>query len=473
MATGSISDRNEMARLIAALDWHNCALGPMRDWPACLRAAIELALPAHAQIAIFAGDDYVALYNDAYATTIGNKHPTVLGRPAREGWAELWADLEPLLYEVRTTGNTVSARDRPFHIDRYGYVETVHFDISYSPIRDEDGCIQAVLCIVAETTERVKALKAERRLSAIVSSSTDAILGMDLDRNITAWNRGAEVLYGYAEHEILGRAVTLLVPDNRPEEEDLIMAQIMAGKLIDTFETQRRHKNGSLIDVSLCVSPIHDRQGRIVGASKIARDIGSKKQAERLQRLLMGELNHRVKNVLATVQAIANQSFGRDEPERFKPFSDRLRALAQAHDLLIQRSWEGASLASVVDGVASAFGHERFEIEGPDLHLPPRAVVTLSLALHELATNAAKYGALSVPGGNISIHWACWSETATFQLTWQERGGPTVTPPTETGFGSMLITDALAAELNGEVELHHQPDGTVCQVRAPLDASWD
>jgi len=465
--------RNDLASLIAELDWSTCPLGPMNEWPDCLRTAIDLILPAHAQIVIFAGEDYVALYNDAYAPTIGNKHPRALGRPAREGWAELWSDLEPLLRQVRTTGETVSAQDRPFHIDRHGYVETAYFDISYSPVRNAAGKIQAVLCIVAETTEQVKALEAERRLSAIVSSSTDAILGMDLKQRITAWNRGAEALYGYAEHEVLGQHVTLILPADRPNEEDLIMAQILDGIRIDTHETQRRHKDGSLIEVSLTVSPIHDRAGRIVGASKIARDISGRKKAERLQQLLMGELKHRVKNVLATVQAIANQSFGAADPDKSKTFSDRLRALAMAHDLLTQKDWESASLTSITNGVVTAFGAERFRIQGPEIHLPPRAVVTLSMAMHELATNAAKYGALSQPEGSVSIEWTYCPDKGAFELVWQETGGPAVEEPADSGFGSMLIRDALAAELNGEVDLDFRPEGVVCRIRAPLHASWE
>jgi len=465
--------RTGTARLIAELDWSNCPLGPISEWPDCLRSALDLALPAHAQIVIFAGEDYVALYNDAYAPTIGNKHPSALGRPAREGWAELWSDLEPLLRQVRMTGETVSAPDRPFHIDRHGYVETVYFDISYSPVRDAAGEIHAVLCIVAETTERMKALEAERRLSAIVSSSTDAILGMDLGYRITAWNRGAEALYGYTEHEVLGQPVTLILPADRPNEEDLIMAQIMRGIRIETHETQRRHKDGSLIEVSLTVSPIHDRAGRIVGASKIARDISGRKKAERLQQLLMGELKHRVKNVLATVQAIANQSFGSVDPEKSRTFSDRLRALAMAHDLLTQQSWESASLTSIVTGVVAPFGAERFQVEGPEVYLPPRAVVTLSMALHELATNAVKYGALSQPSGSVSIEWTYCPDKGGFQLAWHEINGPSVVEPERRGFGSMLIRDALAAELNGEVELDFDRKGVVCRIRAPLDASWE
>ncbi|MTH33177.1 PAS domain S-box protein [Paracoccus limosus] len=465
--------QNDLAHLIAALDWPTCPLGPKGEWPDCLRAAVDLILPTHAQIVIFAGPDYVALYNDAHAATIGNKHPRALGRPAREGWAELWSELEQMLRRVSTTGETVSALDRPFHIDRRGFLEEVRFDFSFSPIRDARGRIHAVLCIVAETTERLKALEAERRLAAIVSSSGDAILGMDMQQRITAWNRGAEALYGYAAAEVLGRPVTLILPEDRPDEEDRIMAQIISGVRVDTHETQRRHKDGSLIDVSLTVSPIHDHAGRIIGASKIARDISGRKKSERLRQLLMGELKHRVKNVLATVQAIANQSFGAAEPEKSRAFSDRLRALGRAHDLLTQRNWESASLVSIVDGVVSAFGAERFRVTGPDMPLPPRAVVTLSMAMHELATNAAKYGALSQPTGLVSIDWGCCPEKDEFQLTWRESGGPTVKEPVRTGFGSMLIQDALAAELNGEVELEFAPEGVTCRIRAPLSATWE
>lgn len=463
----------EMARLIDEFDWAGTSIGPKDVWSPSLRLAVNLALLSHAQIVFFAGDEYIAIYNDAYAPTIGSKHPSALGHPARDGWSELWSDLEPLLARVRATGETVSAQDRPFFIERKGYVETVYFDISYSPVREPDGTIEAVMCIVSETTDRVKALAAERRLSAIVASSMDAILGTDLDQRITAWNRGAEKLYGYSESEVLGRPVTILVPPECPQEEDLIMAQIMSGMRIDTHETRRLHKDGRLIDVSLTVSPIHDSGGLIVGASKIARDISGRKKAERLQRLLLGELNHRVKNVLATVQVIARQSFEIAAPQQSRTFFERLGAMARAHDLLTRESWEGATMASVATGVAEAFGRDRFDLSGPDLGLPPRSVVALAMALHELATNAAKYGALSVPRGRVMLEWHCSPDEGLFELRWEEKDGPAVCRPDEEGFGSMLIRDAVATELDGEVELTYAPTGVTYVVRAPINSQWD
>ena len=127
----------ETGALVRALDWSKTSLGPISAWPAHLKATISLMLPAQAQIVLFWGREFVALYNDAYAPTIGDKHPKALGRPARENWAELWGDLEPLLRRVLETGGTVFAKDRPFYIERHGYPENVYFDISYSPVRHE------------------------------------------------------------------------------------------------------------------------------------------------------------------------------------------------------------------------------------------------------------------------------------------------------------------------------------------------
>src|SRR5215475_4289099 len=166
---------SEMGALVRALDWSKTSLGPISAWPAHLKAVVSLMLPAQAQIVLFWGPELVALYNDAYAPTIGDKHPQALGRPARENWAELWDDLEPLLRRVLETGETVFAKDRPFYIERHGYPEDVYFDISYSPVHDEAGGVVGVLCIVGETTERVvtqrELAKTQERLNQALTAS--------------------------------------------------------------------------------------------------------------------------------------------------------------------------------------------------------------------------------------------------------------------------------------------------------------
>mgnify|MGYP001556936229 CR=1 FL=1 len=169
-----LADGGKMAQRIRDLPWHTSPLGPMEGWSPALLNSVSLVLPAQAQIVLFWGPEYVALYNDAYVPTIGDKHPRALGRPARENWSELWDDLEPLLRGVRETGQTFFAKDSTFYIERSsGKGETVHFDVSYSLIREADGSPGGILCIVSETTERVRGQEALRRSEERVRLATE------------------------------------------------------------------------------------------------------------------------------------------------------------------------------------------------------------------------------------------------------------------------------------------------------------
>jgi two-component system CheB/CheR fusion protein len=180
-------------------------------------------------------------------------------------------------------------------------------------------------------------------------------------------------------------------------------------------------------------------------------------------------LNHRVKNSLATVQAIAFQTLKGDTPlaEARSRFEARLIALSRAHNLLTEQNWEGAGLERVVrDSVEHLAGDCRFRIEGPGLWLAPRSALALALALHELGTNAAKYGALSVDGGVVDVVWQ--EADGIFRLDWKERGGPAVVAPTRRGFGSRLIEQGLGADLGGEARIAFEPDGLRCTVEAAV-----
>ncbi len=463
----------DLAELIRTFDWASTSLGPMPQWPSCLRLAVDLMLPSTAEIVMFWGPDFIALYNDAYAPTIGSKHPHALGKPAHENWSELWQDLEPMLQRVLQHGETVSAKDRPFYIERHGHPETVFFDISYSPVRDENGTVRGVFCIVNETTERVVAQVAQQRLAAIIESTDAAIMSIDLEARITSWNAGAERLYGFAAEDIIGHSVTVLLPADRSEEEHAILSRIRCGERIEPYETVRLHKSGADIDVSLTVSPVRDATGQIVGASKIARDIRARKEAERLQRLLMRELTHRVKNVLATVRAIANKTFrGEEHILARTAFDARLFALSKAHDLLTAESWSGAELSALVADVLSPYGTANIAITGPRLWLPSEVVLSFALALHELATNAAKYGALSVSGGRVDIRWGIVSGASPrLTMSWRESGGPPVATPRRKGFGSRLI-ELLSTQMNGDVRIEYASSGVVCEIEAPVQDDW-
>jgi PAS domain S-box-containing protein len=471
----AVPDQGELAALIRRYDWAGTSLGPMSSWPIQLRCAVDIALPSRAQIVMFCGPEFVAIYNDAYAPTIGTKHPAALGKPAIENWGELWDDLEPLLRQVLETGETVFAKDRPFYIERHNKPEMVYFDISYSPVFDANERVLAVFCIVSETTARVGYDATLKRLASIISSSEDAILGIDLAMMVTDWNDGAEKLYGYSSSEILGRSVTVLIPDDRVDEEARIIARIKAGERIETHETIRRHKSGKLLDVSLTVSPIYGADGRIVGASKIARDITARKEAERVQEVLIGELNHRVKNILATVAAIARQTFAgaQDLDAGRAAFDARLQSLARAHDLLTHGNWEAASLRRVVSEALSAYPTDRLDINGPEISVSPKAVVAIALIVHELATNAAKYGALSAEAGKVSVSWKLEGQPDPYLiLLWSESGGPPVAPPSRRGFGSRLIEAMSSGQLKGRAEVAYDEGGLRCLISAPLDGEW-
>lgn len=236
-------------------------------------------------------------------------------------------------------------------------------------------------------------------------------------------------------------------------------------------------KDGNLIDVSLTVSPLKDGKGQIIGASKIARDITEKRQEERRHLLLINELNHRVKNTLATVQSLASQTFrGERDSHAFRQFENRLVALARAHDLLTQESWQGADLHEILTRSLQAVCLDpgrQLEVSGPPCRLNPKLALSLSMAFHELGANATKHGALSVDGGKVAVHWSIdgSGEGKTLHLTWRELHGPSVTAAEKRGFGSRLLEQALARELNAQVLLSFPESGVNFSLTAPLPAS--
>lgn len=225
------SGGNPLDRLLAARDWSTSPLGLPENWPQSLRDALAVLLPSHAQIALFWGADYVALYNPAYAQTIGNKHPDALGNPAQPYWAESWDELGPMLAHVRTTGRTLSARDRRFYTERYGFGETVYFDISLSPVRDEHGAVAGVMSVVSETTERVKADRRLREseaalrasealareqadeLAVMYDNSPVGLAVLDTDLRYVRINRQLAEWNGLSIAEHIGRHVSEIVPE--------------------------------------------------------------------------------------------------------------------------------------------------------------------------------------------------------------------------------------------------------------------
>jgi PAS domain S-box-containing protein len=333
------------------------------------------------------------------------------------------------------------------------------------PVRDSSGTITAYGTVTRNLTEAKQVEQRIYSLASIVESSDDAIVAKDLNGIIKSWNKGAERIFGFAAGEVIGRPITIVIPLERHDEEQEILARIRNGERIDHFETVRQRKDGGLIDISLTVSPVRNAKGEVIGASKIARDITDQRRTQQQIATLARETEHRSKNVLANVQAIVAVSQS-DTPDGLKrAIEGRIRALANVHSLFAENRWLGANLQAIaINELApySGANERRVQIYGPPLLLAPELAQAMAMTLHELATNAAKYGALSSPDGQIDLNWS-HGRDGRLTLQWREIGGPAVQKPTRQGFGSRIV-DRMISQLDGEVRFDWRTDGLVCQI---------
>ena len=329
------------------------------------------------------------------------------------------------------------------------------------PLFDSSGNLTGAVNTLVDLSDRQQFEQSTHRLKAIVDSSEDAIVAKDLDGNITNWNPGAERLFGHTAEEAIGKPITIIIPPDRLEEEPGILARIRSGERVEHFETIRQRKDGTLVDISLTVSPIRDHRGRIIGASKIARDISERKRAQERQTLLLREMSHRVKNLFALSSAIITLSTrqARTPQELAEAVRSRLGALARAHDLTMADLKEElastpTTFEAVVQTVLAPYVPPTgggLLVSGPAVTVQGNAVTSVALLLHEFATNAAKYGALARSDGQIAIMWSIKDDN--LELNWTERGGPRVKgPPTQAGFGTFLTDSTVTGHLNGVVE---------------------
>jgi PAS domain S-box-containing protein len=235
----------------------------------------------------------------------------------------------------------------------------------------------------------------------------------------------------------------------------------------------RRPDNGELRWLSRHIDFVHDENGKPVKMFGIMQDVTDRREARARQELLTHELEHRIKNILAMVAAIASQTLrNTDIQTASATFNERLRALANAHDILNKTRWTSASILEVVDNTVAAFPVEQISISGPALPINPKMALTLALAVNELATNALKYGALSVPDGTVDIQWSLEPSAEAdgkprLIWRWRERGGPAVVPPTRRGFGRFLIERVFGTDFGGSVKIDYNPDGVECVLNAP------
>jgi PAS domain S-box-containing protein len=391
-------------------------------------------------------------------------------------------DREKELYRRQVSGE----------IDRYSIDKRIRckdgreifVSVMSSSVRDRDGKFRYAVRVIQDITERKLAedrlRDSERRLRALLEGLPAAVYTTDAEGKITFFNQAAV--------EFSGRVPTLgsdewcvswklFWPDGTPMEHDEcpMAVALREGRTIRDTEAIAERPDGSRVPFIPYPTPLFGDDGQVVGAINMLVDITDRKKAELHQKTLIDELNHRVKNTLATVQSLARQTArGATSPELFQErLQGRLIALSEGHDQLTRGNWEQADLHEVLNAALSPYRedtNERIAISGEPVKLHPRAALTMTMVFHEMITNAAKYGALSQSGGRLNIGWTVQQEgeVPALSLAWQESGGPPVEKPANMGFGTKMLERSIPAELGGTASLQFEPEGVRCEMKFPL-----
>jgi PAS domain S-box-containing protein len=428
----------------------------------------------------------ITFFNEA-AVDFWGRRPELGKNEWCGSWRLYWPDGRPMrhdecpmavaLKEGRPIHGAEAAAERPDGT-------RVPFLAYSTPLRDRSGALTGAVNMLIDVTERKRAGPVTRRLAAIVESSEDAIVSADLDDIIRTWNPGAERLFGYMAEEVIGKPITFYIPIDRHDEESDILARIQRGECIDSYETVRQHKDGSWVGVSVAASPIKNAEGRIIGVSKILRDISERRRAQEQQNLLLREMSHRVTNLFAVASGLVTLSArsAQTPADMAEAVRERLGALARAHGLtrpgLIDgdgKPCQDTTLHALVQTIFAPYvdperinDHGFYIITGPCLPIGGNAVTSIALVLHELATNAVKYGALSSPGGYIHIDWSVKKDE--LLLTWKEHGGPSLAGPAEhEGFGSSLVRRLVTGQFGGQLSYDWKPKGLIIRLSVPVE----
>ena len=348
--------------------------------------------------------------------------------------------------------------------------QCLEVSVGAGPVHDRMGAITSLSFIMRDLRRRRRFEANDALLASVVRQSRDSIFSVTREGLILTWNPASEKLYGIPAEEAIGQPLSMIVPESKRGESEAMFAAIMKGEMV-FLETLRQRRDGALVNVAISGAPLRDAKGAIIGISAIHRDITEQRQHEQQMRLVMRELAHRSKNLLAIILSMAAQT-ARNAPslEEFNArFTQRVQGLAHSHDLLVQKNWLGAPIRDLIRSHLAPFmEHEqtRVMLRGPDVTVDPKAAQNIGLALHELATNASKYGALSSPSGHVDIIWRRMAD-GRLALEWRESGGPTVEAPKRRGFGQTVLERLASQALEGSSTLSFDATGVVWRMEIP------
>jgi two-component sensor histidine kinase len=467
----------EMGERIRLFDWDRSSLGAPNTWPQSLRVTVRLILNTGHPMFIWWGPELIQFYNDAYRQTMGSeRHPLALGQGGRECWDEIWHIIGPQIDHVMSGQGSTWNEDALVPVTRHGRLEQVYWTYSYGPI-DLEGGVGGVLVVCTDVTEQHVARERLRGESGRLRTLFEQAPGFMAmlrgpDHVFELTNASCRRMLG--DRDLIGRPVREAVPDAVGqgffELLDGVLGSrepVVGRRMPLTLESGSDAKT---IFVDFVYQPIFEENGEVSGVFVEGTDVTDHVRAQEHLQLINFELKHRVKNTLAMVSAIASQTLQPAGPDsRLMAFRQRLEAFGRAHDILTSETWATAQITDVVAAALEAIKDDRIKWQGPEITLGSKQALSLSLALHELATNAAKYGALSLPDGRVEISWevVAKGDQASLEFEWRETGGPVVALPTGNGFGSRLIRRVLAADFGAAPELSFARDGVVFHLTAP------
>lgn len=509
-----LAGSSEMAERIRSFPWHDHPFGPPEDWPQSLRSALGICLNSAFPTAIYWGSELRLLYNDAWSAIPGPRHPACLGQPAQKVWADIWHVIEPQFTKLIETGQGIFVEDQPLPMRRFGFEEETYWTYNFTPIRGEDGSIEGVFNSGFETTEKVL----KRRQTEFLLQLSDSLRHVaDPDDTLATvcamlgdHLQAVRVCIREFESRSLGARSPMNAEWTAEDVDPLgnrlpmhqmgdVAAALRAGKVVRIDETdmlEDPHLRVQFNEVgagAVLAVPWMSQSGltavlavhhvrphrwtdeevatveqvfeRTISAVERERSLGREKA-------MMAEIDHRARNLLSVVRAIVRLNDGDDVPGYKTKLLQRLTALANTHSVLADGKWVAVSLKSLFDAELQPYRSDtvqRIWLEGADVTLEPVTAQAVSMAIHELGTNAAKHGALSTADGDLNVSWSV-DGGSVLKIRWAERSDHLAASQEEarSGFGYVLLRELVERQLNGSLSRRFSSGRFECVLDIPI-----